>query len=406
MRLWVAAGVAAWLLAGCATQRVSPGKTGEHSLGLTPVTFADLPGWDADRADAALATFLGACAAMAGNPAQSLGGNGQAASLGGATQEWAAACAGARAVPDNTEAARAFFERAFQPYAVADTGTDTKGLFTGYYEPELSGSRVPVPGFPTPLLGEPPDLVTIDLTPFDDDLKGRHITGRLQGGTLVPYYDRAAIDAGALRARRLELLWVSDAVDAFILQIQGSGRVRLPDGKVVRVSYAAQNGRPYVPIGRVLAQRGEIPLEKVTMPAIRDWLAGHPDQAASLMESDPSFVFFRELGGVPPNEGPPGALGAPLVPGRSIAVDKRFLPLGAPVFLDTTDPLDGSPLRRLMVAEDLGGAIRGPVRADVFWGWDGNAATRAGDDAGPGSRVGAAAAPAGGGHALTAGQCF
>ena len=160
--------------------------------------------------------------------------------------------------------------------------------------------------------------------------------------------------------------------------------MRLRDGSVVRVSYDGQNGRPYVPVGRVLARSGDLPLDQVTMPAIRAWLAAHPDRAASVMDANPSYVFFRELDGVRPDQGPPGALGAPLVPGRSIAVDRRFLPLGAPVFLDTTDPLDGEPLRRLMVAEDLGGAIRGPVRADVFWGWDRDAATRAGTMKAPG----------------------
>ncbi len=381
MRFWVAA--VALALAGCVTQ--PPVKMSGHALGLTPVGYSALPGWSADRADAALATFVGGCGAMANSPQQSLGGTGLAASLGGSTQSWVAACEAARRMPaGDAGAARAFFERAFQPYAVADTASDGKGLFTGYYEPELSGSRVAAPGFATPLLRAPPELVTVDLTPFDEDLRGRHITGRIQGGTFIPYYDRAAIDAGALEHRRLELLWVSDPVDAFILQIQGSGRVRLPDGSVVRVSYDGQNGRPYVPIGRVLAQRGDIPLDRVTMPAIRDWLAAHPDRAASLMETDPSYVFFHELGGVRADQGPPGALGSPLVPGRSIAVDKRFLPLGAPVFLDTTDPLDGSTFRQLMVAEDLGGAIRGPVRADVFWGWDADAATRAGTMKAPG----------------------
>lgn len=381
VRFWAAAAVAAFALAGCATQ--PPVNTAGHALGLTPVEYSALPGWGVDRADAALATFVGGCAAM--NSQQSLGGAGLAASLGGSAQNWTAACNVARTLPaGDANAARAFFERAFQPYAVADTASDGPGLFTGYYEPELSGSRAATSGFPTPLLRAPPELVTVDLTPFDEDLRGRHITGRIEGGTFVPYYDRAAIDAGALARRRLELLWVSDPVDAFVLQIQGSGRVRLPDGSVVRVSYDRQNGRPYVPIGRVLAQRGDIPLGQVTMPAIRAWLAAHPEQAASLMETDPSYVFFRELGGVRPDQGPPGALGAPLVPGRSIAVDKRFLPLGAPVFLDTTDPLDGSALRRLMVAEDLGGAIRGPVRADVFWGWDADAATRAGTMKAPG----------------------
>ena len=218
----------------------------------------------------------------------------------------------------------------------------------------------------------------VDLGAFSPDLQGKHVTGRLDGDRLVPYYDRAAIVDGALSSRRLELLWLADPVDAFVLQIQGSGRVRLPDGGIVRVTYAGQNGRPYVPLGRVLAERGAMPLDKVSMQSIRAWLAAHPEQAASTMDRNPSYVFFREMDDLHADQGPPGALGATLTPGRSIAVDKRFIPLGAPVFVATTDPLDNRPLDRLMLAQDLGGAIRGPVRADIFWGWDRAAEDRAG----------------------------
>ena len=272
-----------------------------------------------------------------------------------------------------------FFEVYFTPYAVSDIATGkASGLVTGYYEPEVAGSRVASAGYATPLLSRPPDLLQVDLGAFAPDLKGRKISGRLLQGTLVPYYDRAEIEAGALAKRRLEILWLADPVDAFVLQIQGSGRVLLPDGRVVRVTYAGQNGRPYVPIGRVLADRGEIKLNAVSMPSIRAWLAAHPDQAAGVMNQNPSYVFFREASDLRPGEGPPGALGASLTPERSAAVDMDFLPLGAPLFVATTDPLDGSPLRRLVVAEDTGGAIKGPVRADLFWGWDKDAETRAG----------------------------
>jgi membrane-bound lytic murein transglycosylase A len=201
----------------------------------------------------------------------------------------------------------------------------------------------------------------------------------------VPYWDRAAIGRGALDGQRLAILWTADPVDAFVLQIQGSGRVLLPDGQVVRVSYAGQNGRPYVPIGRVLADRGAIPLGEVTMPSIRAWLEAHPAEAAGVMDQNPSYVFFRELPGAGPEDGPPGSLGAPLTPGRSIAVDRTFIPLGAPVWLDTTDPVTGAPLRRLMLAQDTGGAIKGPVRADIFWGWGAAAEDRAGRMKQPGT---------------------
>ena len=172
-----------------------------------------------------------------------------------------------------------------------------------------------------------------------------------------------------LRHKRLELAWLADLADAFFLQIQGSGRIRLPDGEVMRVGYAGKNGRPYVSIGRLLVDRGEMTLPEVSMQSIRAWLASHPDQAAGLMRQNPSYVFFREFFDVAADQGPIGALGVPLTPGRSLAVDRRFVPLGSPVFIDTTDPVDGLAMRRLMLAQDTGGAIRGALRGDVFFGW-------------------------------------
>ena len=365
----------AWL-SGCA-RHGGPGAVDGHTMTLRPVAFSALPGWAADRPAQAVPALLDGCAVLAAAPDRALGGSGEAAARGGAASQWLPACAAARAVPAGDDAAaRSFFETQFQPYAVADTAGH--GLFTGYYEPEVNGSRTPGGGYATPLLGRPDDLVQADLGAFSPDLHGRHVTGRLQGDQLVPYYDRAAIMGGALSQRRLDLLWLADPVDAFVLQIQGSGRVRLPDGQTVRVSYAGQNGRPYVPLGRVLAERGAIPLKQVSIQSIRAWLAAHPDQADAMMDQNPSYVFFRELDDLHPDQGPPGALGATLTPGRSIAVDQRFIPLGAPVFVATTDPLDHRPLDRLMLAQDLGGAIRGPVRADIFWGWDRDAEARAG----------------------------
>jgi membrane-bound lytic murein transglycosylase A len=251
-------------------------------------------------------------------------------------------------------------------------------LFTGYFEPEVSGSRSPGGVFRTPMLGRPGDLVQVDLGDFVDDLKGRAIVGRLQDGKLVPYYDRAQIEAGALAKRRLELLWLADPIDAYFLQVQGSGRVDLPDGRVVRVSYAGQNGRRSVLIGKVLAERGDIPLEQISLQSIRAWLVAHPDKATEVLDQNPSYVFFREVNNLRPDEGPPGALGVPLTPGRSIAIDRGFLPMGAPVYVATTDPVSREPLQRLTVAQDVGGAIRGPVRADIFFGWGHDAEDRAG----------------------------
>jgi membrane-bound lytic murein transglycosylase A len=368
------------VLAGCvpppgATPPTATGEAARPVMGLTAVGFDQLPGWPQDHAAQALAPFVAGCAKMG----DTLGGSGEAATRGGTAGAWKPACDAARAVPaGNDSAARAFFEEAFQPYAIRADGKDS-GLFTGYYEPEMAGSRSPGAGYDVPLLARPADLISVDLGAFADDLKGRRITGRLQqGAALVPYFDRTEIEAGALRSKRLELIWLADPVDAFFLQIQGSGRIRLPDGKVARVTYAAQNGRPYVPIGRVLADQGAIALDQVSMQTIRAWLAAHPAEAARVMDRNPSYVFFREMAGVRPDEGPPGALGVALTPGRSVAVDRGYLPLGAPVFVDTTDPLDGSRLQRMTVAQDLGGAIKGPVRADIFFGWGRDAENHAG----------------------------
>jgi membrane-bound lytic murein transglycosylase A len=347
-----------------------------HTMSLTPVGFDHLPGWSKDSVAAALPAFLAGCRAM--NPNAALGGSGEAAALGGSPADWRAACNAGRNVRQNDEAAaRAFFEQFLQPYAITDNGS-SEGLFTGYYEPEVLGARTPGPGFATPLYGRPSDIVQADLGAFSDDLKGRTLSGRVVDGKFVPYFDRTAIDHGALAGRRLEILWLADKVDAFFLEIQGSGRVRLPDGEVVRVSFAGQNGRKYVAVGRVIADRDHIPPSQISLQSIRTWLADHPADAATVMEQNPSYVFFRELSGTRADQGPPGSLGAGLTPGRSAAVDRSFLPMGAPLWIDTTDALTGAPLQRLLVAQDTGGAIKGPIRADVFWGWGRDAEARAG----------------------------
>ncbi len=404
-------------LAGCAVQPTKPAPPATPLMTLSAVTFDALPGWQQDHAAEAVPPFLTGCARM--NQEQ-LGGSGDTLARGGAAYNWKAACNAAQAVPaGDDQAARAFFQAQFQPYAVLNNGSPD-GLFTGYYEPEVRGARSPGAGYDVPIYSRPYDLVVVDLQAFADPFATGHVSGRVQAGQLVPiaaapaagkqalvpvdvdlslfpeaartkrvvgrvqdghivpYYDRGEIVGGALASKRMELIWVADRVDAFFLQIQGSGRILLPDHRVARVTYNGQNGRPYVAVGRVLADQGQIPLEQVTMQSIRAWLDAHPTEAAGIMDQNPSYVFFREVNGLKPEQGPPGALGAALTPGRSIAVDKGFIPLGAPVWLDTTDPLDGSKLQRLMLAQDLGGAIRGPVRADVFFGWGPDAEARAG----------------------------
>lgn len=315
-----------------------------------PQRVAELPGWGEDRLSAAIPAFLAGCRPPA-LPA--------------------ALCAEAAALPPGDDAAaRAFFERRF---TLRRAG---KGLMTGYYEPELHGSLAPGPDYPTPLLGRPEDLMEVDLGRFAEDLKGRRIVGRVEQGQFVPYPARAAIEAGATEAP--VLLWAADPAEAFFLQIQGSGRVVLPDGSVRRLGYAARNGRPYVPIGRLLAERGEIPRAQVSMQSILAWLerAG-PERAQALMDENPSYIFFREAS-ARPDQGPAGAMGVPLTPRRSIAVDRRHIPLGSPVWIVTRHPLTGAPMRRLVLAQDTGGAIKGEARADLFWGWGEAAAEAAG----------------------------
>lgn len=348
----------------------------EDRLEMEPASFADLPGWSADRLFEALPALLRSCRRIDALPPEApLGGTGFAGTAAG----WRAACAAASGVPQgNPAAARAFFERHFQPFAVRNNG-DPTGLFTGYYEPLLHGSRKRGGRYTIPLYVRPPDLVTVDLGEFREDLKGRRIAGRVEDGALVPFPDRTGIEKGALAGRDLELVWVDDPVDAFFLQIQGSGRVRLAEGGEMRVGYAAENGHPYFAIGKDLIERGALQPKEVSMQSIRRWLEENPELADDVMARNASYIFFQELEG----EGPLGAEGVALTPGRSLAVDRKFWPLGVPVWLDAEAPAakEGEPdrkLRRLLLAQDTGGAIRGPVRGDVFWGHGEEAAEVAG----------------------------
>ena len=338
------------LLAGCAPQRTAgnapaaiavPATSGPS---LTPVRFDQLPGWTADRPSEAVPSFLAGCPRLR-------------------DQQLLALCSRARNLaPGNDIAARAFFEQSFQPHLASTDGT-AQGLVTGYYEPEFRASRTRGGEFQTALLRRP--------------------AGHTQGRTLPP---RAQITRGALARRGLELLWVADPVDAFFLQIQGSGRARLDDGAIVRVTYDGQNGQPYVPIGRVLVDRGEMKLEDVSMQSIRAWLKSHPGEATGVMDQNPSYVFFREVRDAAPDVGPPGAMGVPLTPLRSVAVDRAHIALGTPIWLDTNDALiPTTPLRRLAMAQDVGGAIKGLLRADLFYGWGPDAEEHAGRMRQPGS---------------------
>ncbi|MBI1206185.1 MAG: murein transglycosylase [Azospirillum sp.] len=357
------------VLAACTPEAPTPLQ---DQLSLTAQSFDGLAGWREDELLDAVPAFAASCRKLANLPGdRSLGPDGAAGRAG----DWHAACRALLEHPPSSQAAaRGFFEQWFTPYAAGNNGV-RQGLFTGYYEIELRGSRSADGRYSVPLYRRPPDLITADLGEFNDRFKGERITGRVVSGHLKPYDDRSRITAGALSGRGLELLWVDDPIDAFFLEIQGSGRVALPDGAVVRVGYDGQNGRPYFPIGRELIARGALERDKVSLQTIRAWLRAHPDEAGVVMNKNPSYVFFRDLQGA----GPVGAQGLTLTPGRSLAVDHRFVPYGTPVWLDAEDPLvPGQRLRRLLIAQDTGGAIRGPVRGDVFWGHGADAEARAG----------------------------
>jgi membrane-bound lytic murein transglycosylase A len=329
---------------------------------LAPASFAALPGWSEDEITEALPALNRSCRRLMRLPEDRPVGP---AALAGTVADWRAPCQALADSPTGDSAAlRQRLERWFQPFAVSDRG-QAEGLFTGYYEAELSGSLTPGPGFATPLYRRPDDLLSFDVQDFRADLPPARLLGRAEGRQVVPYYSRAEIDGGALAGRGLELLWVSDPVDAFFLHVQGSGRVLLPDGSAVRVGFAASNGRAFTAIGRALVAEGRVDRANVSMQSIRDWLRAHPGEAVEVMQRNERYIFFRRIDG----EGPIGAQGVALTPGRSLAVDPAFLPLGAPLWLDTTWPGGGGrPLRRLMVAQDSGSAIKGPVRGDFYWG--------------------------------------
>jgi membrane-bound lytic murein transglycosylase A len=312
-------------------------------------TFDAMPGWLNDDVRDAWPAFVNSCSALR------------------AKAEWKDVCGSIKNVNAKDIAeVRNFFEANFVPYQVNHLDGGTEGMITGYYEPFLKGSRSKGGTFQTALYAAPADLLTIDLGSVYPELKNMRLRGRLVGNKVVPYASRAEI-LPFLNGK--ELVWVEDPVDAFFLQIQGSGRVGLENGDVIRVAYADQNGHPYKSIGRYLVDKGELTLDQASAQGIKDWIVKNPTRQDELLNANPSVVFFKEEKIADPSIGPKGALGVPLTPQRSIAIDQTQLPLGAPVFLSTTMPLSATPLQRLMVAQDTGGAIRGAVRADFFWGF-------------------------------------
>ena len=351
--------VLAAMLGGCAS--VVPPSPGMGE----PVAWSALPGWMEDHQADAWSSLQQTCT--------------RAAALG---PTWKQVCAEAALFTDvDDELARAFFETRFAPRAMGN-GEGVEGLVTGYYEPLLAGSRTRTARFRYPIYQRPDDLLVVDLGGLYPELAGRTLRGRLQGRRVVPYFSRAEITNGKRLLAGKELVWVNDPVALFFLQVQGSGRVRLPDGEMLRVGYADQNGHPYQSIGARLIAMGALKREDVNLESIKDWLRAHPDEAEAVLNSNPSYIFFAPRD--PTLPGPIGSLNVPLTAGRSAAVDPAFIRLGTPVWLDTTSPLSGEPYRRLLMAQDTGGAIKGPVRVDVFFGFGPQAEQLAGNMKQPG----------------------
>lgn len=328
---------------------------------LTPVDFSALPGWGGDDLREAWPAFLISCEVLIKKT------------------EWKEPCAIARDVPaGDAKAVRMYFESFFQAHQVSNSDGSDTGLVTGYYEPLLRGARKRGGKYQTPLHGVPDDMLTVDLASQYPELKGMRLRGRVVGNKVVPYYSRADMTRLSTLAGK-ELLWVDDPIEAFFLQVQGSGRVQLADTKeTVRVAYADQNGHPYKSIGRYLVDNQEITLDQASAQRIKAWYSANPKRQQELLNANPSYVFFKEEALSDPNVGPKGALGVPLTPGRSIAVDVQYIPLGAPVYLSTNQPGSEAPLQRLMLAQDTGGAIKNAVRADYFWGFGAAAGEKAG----------------------------
>lgn len=343
---------------------LSPPQAGDPELRFSRATFSDLPGFDADDLAGFETAFQRSCDVLARQRAnRALPGKAIAGTVG----DWLPLCAAAQG--HRGPSLKAFLLAQFTPLSVS-AGTNPTGLFTGYYEPVLRGSFTKDETYSVPLYKRPSDLVEVDLGTFRSDLAGRRIAGRVENGRLRPFEDRTAIDAGALAGKAEPLLYVDDPVGAFFLHIQGSGRVRLETGELIGVGYAGQNGHPYFAIGRLLIAEGHARADEMSLQFIRRWLHANPDDAARVMGTNRSFIFFRNLGS---GDGPYGSSNAVLTPGRSIAIDRTKVPQHVPLYLATSHPdpanvTQSLPFGRLLMAQDTGGAIRGAVRGDVFWG--------------------------------------
>lgn len=377
----VSAAVIALSIAGCIPQSEKPdrpGQTLEPKLVMKPSSFGSLDGWQGFSSSSVYSAFRASCRAIVvRTPNVPLGGN----TVYGNVDDWVGVCQAALATTPKTGLeVRSFFETWFAPVQVFN-GDEPHGLFTGYYEPELSGSRTRSDRFRTPLHQRPPDLVEVDLGQFRPNLRGERVAGRVAGGRLVPYAARREILAQGLGLQ--PLVFVDDPVAAFFLQIQGSGRIKLDNGEIIRAAYDGQNGHAYTAVGRVLVDRGEISREALSMQSIRAWLESNPEQADALMNENASYVFFKAQPIGDPSKGADGAQGVPLTAEASLAVDLRFHALGVPMWVEGRAPNDQDTgpdvdLRHLFIAQDTGGAIRGPIRGDIYWGTGSKAESVAG----------------------------
>ncbi|MHC3994612.1 murein transglycosylase A [Thiomicrolovo sp. ZZH C-3] len=334
-------------LTGCAQKATHLNLNGEADSSGVFVPFDALPQWNEQRAEAGLAVFKKQCGLNKVPALQTL-------------------CEEAEKSNDP----KAFFEANFRPFMLTEKG-ESEGLMTGYYEPLLHGSANQSEAYPYPLYAPPKDLLRIELASLYPDLTHRYLRGRLQGNRVVPYPSRAQINAGDVDAR--PLCYVSSDIDRFFLHVQGSGRVLLDDNTTLYVGHTDRNGHPYRSIGKLMVEEGLIPKAEISLQTIRAYLRSHPAEKKRILESNPSYIFFGLR-----TQGATGTLGAELTPMHSVAVDRTRIPLGYPVYVDAVEPLGGKPLQLLAMAQDTGSAIKGQVRADLFWGYGEHAEAEAG----------------------------
>lgn len=335
-------------------------------------TFKQMPAWENHGHASYVAAFAAQCGAADLNTA---GGNNFLSRSKTTPKGLLDACTKARDFIQASQAdrsndnpkAKQFIEANFEVWQFQKEDGGKEGLLTGYFEPLLKGSRKKTGPYIAPLWGVPKDLITVELASLFPELEGKRVRGRVVGNKLVPYHDRQSWE-GTASKKETPLVWIDNKLDAFLLQVQGSGRVQLPNGELMRLSYADQNGHPYKAIGRVLVQRGELTTEQATIPGITAWAEKNPNALDELLNANPSVVFFTENKALNPNDGPIGALGIPLTGELSLAVDRRRVPYGSMVWVDSTNPINGKPIQKGMLAQDTGGAITGRVRADFYWG--------------------------------------